>query len=355
MHRRVIVLAFLTLAAWLGGSAPVAAGLITGDVLVSDLNVPALFSVDPTTGNRTIFSGGGIGTGTAFSGPEGIAVGASGTVLVADNGVAALFTVDPTTGNRTLLTGDGAGSGQALVTPFGVAVGSGGQIYVADAGDQAGDSFVARVDPTTGASTLISGLGAGSGDAFSSIRGILAAPNGTLYVTDVANQALYSVNPTTGARTILSDATHGTGISFGAPAGLTFDSSGNILIADASDGAIIRVDPATGNRTLFSTGGTGPQFTLPFGVTTNASGQILVADSGDSSIPTLPTVFLVNPTTGNSSILSDANNGTGTAFQNLDLGIAVYQAPVPEPSSIVLMAVASSLCLLAYGRTRKRA
>jgi sugar lactone lactonase YvrE len=320
------------------------------DLLVSDLDTSSVFLVSSTTGNRSTFSGAGVGMGVAFSNPEGIAVQASGQVLVADNGVAALFQVNPTTGNRTLLSGDGAGTGQqSFVTPFGVTIGSGGQLYVSDAGDQAGDGFIVRVDPVTGARTLISGLGAGSGDAFSNIRGVVFV-GGELYVTDVANQAVYRVDPITGARTIISDATHGMGTFFGAPEGLTVDTKGNLLIADAGNQTVVRVDPVTGNRTIVSglgMMGTGTGFALPSGVTVDSLGKIQVADSGDLGIPALPAVFNVDPTTGNRTILSDFAHGSGPRFQNLDIGISQLTpvAAVPEPSTSLLIGVALACAL----------
>jgi sugar lactone lactonase YvrE len=323
------------------------------DILVSDLDSSSVFLVSSTNGNRSTFSGAGVGTGVAFNNPEGIAVQASGQVLVADDGVAALFRVDPTTGNRTVLSGTGAGTGQAFVLPFGVTIGLGGQLYVSDAGDAAGDGFLLRVDPVTGARTLISGLGAGSGDAFSNIRGVVFA-GGQLYVTDLANQAVYRVDPTTGARTIISDATHGAGAAFGAPEGLTVDAGGNLLVADAGNQTVVRVDPVTGNRTVISglgMMGTGTGFALPSGVTVNSLGLIQVADSGDLSVPALPAVFNVDPTTGDRTILSDFAHGSGPSFQNLDIGIAqLLPTPTPatpEPSSLVLIGVALA-CALGY-------
>ncbi len=352
--KRSIVRVLLGFVAFWAGAGPCSADLLKpGDVLVSDLNLSAVFQVDPTTGNRAIFSGSGTGTGTALNSPQGIAIESSGTVLTADNGVGALFQLDPTTGNRSILSGNGVGSGQAFVLPFGVVINSGGQIFVSDAGDAAGDGFIVRIDPTTGARTLISGLGAGSGDLFGNIRGIAFGADNALVVSDLANQAIYRVDSVTGARTILSDATHGTGTDFVAPMGMTVDGAGRILVTDASSGSVFSVDPLTGNRTILSMSGIGggPSFAIPSGIVLNSTGQILVADSGDSSVPALPTVFLVDPTNGNRSILSDASNGSGVDFQNLDLGIAVVRS-VPEPSSLMLTAFAA-FCVMGFRRSHK--
>ncbi len=345
--------------AFVSGIAALLLGTTTAlaDVLVSDIDTASVFLVNSTTGNRTTFSGAGVGSGVDFQNPEGIAVQTNSQVLVVDTGLAAVVQVDPTTGNRTVFSGGATGSGQAFVTPFGAAIASNGSVYVSDAGDQAGDGFIVKIDPATGNRTLISGLGVGSGDAFSEIRGI-ATTGGNVYVTDVANQAVYQIDPTTGARTIIYDATHGTGPALGAPLGITVDSQGNLLVADAGDQEVIKINPQTGVGSVVSGGGTGAgtAFALPSGVTVDSGGQIQVADSGDSSVPALPAVFNVSPLTGDRSVLSDDNHGTGPSFQNLDIGIAQDTPPtvvgVPEPSSLVLAGLAVA-CALGYRCCRR--
>jgi hypothetical protein len=118
---------------------------------------------------------------------------------------------------------------------------------------------------------------------------------------------------------------------------VTVDAAGRILVADAGDGAILVVDPITGNRVALS--GTGPTLTLPYGIALGPSGQLFVSDSGDTSIPTLPTVFQVDPLSGNRTAFSNFANGSGVNFQNLDLGIVAVRA-VPEPTSLALIGIA---------------
>ncbi len=320
-------------------AGPLYAGPVApGDILVGDIDIPEIFRIDPATGNRTDFSGNGVGTGTALNSPRGIALEGNGSVLVVDNGVDALFQIDPATGNRTILSGNGVGTGQAFTLPWGVAVGSGGQLYVSDAGDQAGDGFIERIDPVSGNRIIISGLGVGSGTSFGELRGLAVGPNGQLIVSDLANQAIFTVDPVTARRTILSDATHGTGLALLAPMGLAITRSGQILVADAGDGDVFSVDPVTGNRTLVSGGstGSGTAFTYPFGIALNAQGQVVVSDPGDSSIPTAATLFQVDPLTGNRSVLSGLGVGSGNPFQNFDIGLAVVPSTVPEPASLLL-------------------
>ena len=57
-----------------------------------------------------------------FLGPTGIAVEPSGTLVVVDNGLRAVVRVDPQTGARTIISDATTGSGPALVRPIAIAV-----------------------------------------------------------------------------------------------------------------------------------------------------------------------------------------------------------------------------------------
>ncbi len=124
-------------------------------------------------------------------------------------GQGALFRVDPTTGARTLLSdfGVGANPGQ---TPFGVAVEPGGSILVIDPTAGTGlQGALFRVDPTTGARTLLSDFGVGANPGQPPV-GVAIEPGGSILVTDEdagtgGQGALFRVDPTTGARALLSD------------------------------------------------------------------------------------------------------------------------------------------------------
>src|SRR5215471_6612124 len=224
----------------------------SGDLLVIDADAGtgfdgALFTVNPTTGSRTILSDFGDGTqGPTGIRPLGIVVDATGDLLVidADAGTGshgALFTVDPATGARTILSDFGDGTqGPTGVTPFSVALDAAGTILVIDA------------DAGTG-----------------------------------TNGALFTVDPITGARAILSDFGDGTQGPTGAtPLGVALDAAGTILVMDAtagtgSHGALFTVDPITGARTILSDFGNviqGPTGVFPQLVTVDAAGTILVTD-----------------------------------------------------------------------------
>ena len=126
----------------------------------------ALFRVAQMSGARTVLSDFGAGANQGFD-PDGVAVETNGQILVIDGnagtgGRGALFRVDPVSGVRTMLSDFGAGANQG-VDPYGVAVETNGQILVIDA--NAGTGMLGalfRVDPVSGARTVLSDFGAGA-------------------------------------------------------------------------------------------------------------------------------------------------------------------------------------------------
>ena len=66
--------------------------------------------------------------------------------------------------------------------------------------------------------------------------------------------AVVRVDPLTGAQTIVSDATTGSGPSFGSGGltGIVVEPTGDIVIIDPEQDTVVLVDPFTGNRTVIS-------------------------------------------------------------------------------------------------------
>ena len=258
MRRGLVAGGALALSALLAASAGAGGGVLTpGEILVSDLGNSDILVVDPTTGNRSILSGNGVGSGIALSDPRGLLVEPNGQVLVADSFDQALIQIDPATGDRTVVSGGGVGTGTDFALPLGIAAGPSGSVYIADGGGFAGDNAVFRVDLATGDRTLISSsaLGIGSGAAFNNIAGIVVDSSGNLIVTDRGTfldpSLVFRIDPTTGNRTILSGGNVGTGPDLDNPRGLSFG-PGGVLETANSGGFVMSIDSVTGNRTILS-------------------------------------------------------------------------------------------------------
>ena len=219
------------LIASVGASSRVAyaSALQPGDIVVTtafsstDLG---LMVVDPVTGNRTILSDNTHGTGPDFTALGGVSVLPNGDLLVGDGnsftslGQSRLIEVDPATGNRTILSGSGVGSGPAFQAVLG-GLPYGNSIVAVDSQNQ---GALLSVDPTTGNRTIISGDGVGSGPAFSP-SGTTISGTSAIAALFGANQ-LMSIDLTTGNRTILSGPTVGTGPSFNSPIDVTLGAGG---------------------------------------------------------------------------------------------------------------------------------
>lgn len=143
-------------------------------------------------------------------------------------------------------------------------------------------------------------------------------------VVDADSDALIRVDPTTGDRTVISGCADascttlvGTGPSFAFARGIFFEPDGQILISDGDLDdlnnlkTLFRVDPSTGDRTVVSSSlegserGTGPAIDTLFDVILDANGDILISDT------VLDTIFRVDPVSGDRTILSSNTVGTG--------------------------------------------
>lgn len=169
-----------------------AVALAPGDLLVTDVASGGgligdgfLVHVDPDTGDSTIvvdFNG-----TNPHGQPQGIAIDASGDALLGMNEDAQILRVDPVTGAQTLVS-----SGGFLSFPIGIAVGSAGDLVVAEATNDA----IVRVDPVTGAQSLIA---SGVDPMALAIGG-----SGDILVLTSSSRIL-RVDPATGGQTLVSE------------------------------------------------------------------------------------------------------------------------------------------------------
>ncbi len=87
------------------------AGIFDGNTgLVTNLATGQILSVDLTTGDRTVFSGAGVGSGPSFHFPADIERDLAGNLLVSDESLPGLYLVNPLTGDRTILSSNSVGN-----------------------------------------------------------------------------------------------------------------------------------------------------------------------------------------------------------------------------------------------------
>ena len=227
---------------------------------VISFNSSAIFSVDLTTGDRTIVSSGDtsppVGIGPAFDFPWGIVLNpVLPQAYVMEASVDALFSIDLSTGDRTIVSSSTVGTGPAFANPRDIALNSAGTTaYVLDSA--LGALF--SIDLSTGDRTIVSSgdtsPAVGIGPAFKFPRYIVINSAGTMaYVTDYLLDALISVDLTTGDRTIVSDDDTGTGNDFSNPIGIALNSTDTIAyFLDEVKDILFSVDLSNGNRTVIS-------------------------------------------------------------------------------------------------------
>jgi hypothetical protein len=184
---------------------------------------------------------------------------------------------------------------------------------------------VLKADQTNGNRTVISQFGVrGAGPDFNwTIGGIDFGPNGDLFVPGNSGTAIFRIDPASGDRTIISSSTVGTGPALDGEGDLVIAPTGDIFVTASNKGSIIRVDPTTGNRFLVSGPGqgSGQGMVHPTGLSRTPSGDFFAFETS-ASTPDDDLVFFVNGATGDRSIVSGGNIGSGPAFNHFGFDVA---------------------------------
>ena len=245
----------------LGGGAPfrrtMAVGTAVdrrGRVWTVDHEFGELVAIDPATGARTLVSGGGAGNGPAFVQPARLGIDASGAserVIVLDLGLEAFLAVDPASGARTLVSGAGVGSGPPLNLPTWTTLSidvAGGAAWILDgAAPFSPESRLLRVDLASGARTIVSGDGVGNGPTLVECVGValdLAGGRALAFSFD----ELLAIDLASGDRSVLSSDAIGSGPSFGDPVLLEWDEAEGRALVYGRMAGLTAVDGASGDR-----------------------------------------------------------------------------------------------------------
>jgi hypothetical protein len=250
--------------------------------------------------------------------PNGVALdSANNRVLFADDNDRneGLISIDLSSNTRTIISNAAIGTGANFDKPIDVVYdNANNRALVADSNL----NILFGVDLTTGDRTIISDINTGTGTLFTAPNGIvLDNVNNRVLLVD-RFKGFFAVDLANGDRTILSDNTTGTGTNFAVNGlnGLSLDSTNNrVLIADGPFNApntLFNVDLTNGNRSVLSdnTTGTGTNFSKIKDVSLDSSNnRALIIDTD------LDALFAVDLTTGNRTILSDSSN-SGPIFLN---------------------------------------
>lgn len=339
--------------------APPAGHPKAGEALVVDYNVGAsfrgaLFKVDPSTGDREVFSDfGDPSQGPVGRDPYGVAIDRKGRIWVMDqlagsdcgfgSGCGALFLVDPLTGMRKLRSDFGnAAQGPAAGRLHGIAIDVNGDVLLAD---QGGRLF--RVKPDTGNRQVVATFSGRPSDVAATPAGELLVPDPNYNVAPIA-LSLFRIPPGGSSPAVLSDLLNpAQGLPLGeVPIAAHADASGRILLVDqvaedAGDGGfgiLYEVDPADGSRTVvtdFTDAAQGPLGYNPSDVVVDAGGNILVTDFDAGADLGSGALFLVDAATGSRTFLSDFSDPTQGPTGAEPSGIAIFPGGVGIPGVVV--------------------
>ena len=235
--------------------------LSDGNYAAADFGGEALYIVDGKTGERTLLSGRGKGTGPNLNGPVSVLELDSETLALSEFSSQSVLYVDRKTGNRKFLTTStqvGHGDGPPLGTrslekdPLDT-----NRLFAGDFNLDA----IFEVDLKTGNrriySSAITDTPRGDGPPLNNPFGIDVSPEGLIYVADIGLQAVIEIDRDGNRRIVSSNDGHGEGIELGSPWGIQL-LGGEIYVGDGE--GVIHVNKETGNRTLVSPGG--PIFTM---------------------------------------------------------------------------------------------
>jgi hypothetical protein len=236
---------------------------------------------------------------------------------------------NPATGALEEISRNGA-QGALFEHPYDIAVApGGGSLYVVDMGafaqgpSPAADGRIIRVDPATGAQSLVS-----QGGELVDPAGIAVAPDGSLFVVEnvgvgpALDPAVIRIDPATGAQSVL---TRGGSLCY--PFGIALEPSGNLIVTDFGDlivggniqinclqdfGSVVRVTPAGAQSLLSFNDVPNPGNLLRgvFGAAVEPGGGLLVVNQTGAQAA----VAAVNPQNGSQTPVTP-NSSTGDAFE----------------------------------------
>ncbi|GEM_PF-1957566 len=184
-------------------------------------------------------------------------------------------------GNGTEEHKDGTGGEAAFKSPYGLIADPDGTLYVADAG---GNS-IRVVSPEGVVSTMKLMNDLGDEFTLKTIHDVVRDSQGNFYVPERANHRILKISPQ-GVVSVLAGSTRGfrdgagQTAKFNFPMGLAVDSDDNIYVADSNNNRIRKISPSGQVTTI----GQRTDFSDPFEVASGPDGNLYVADRGGNRV-----------------------------------------------------------------------
>lgn len=331
---------------------------------------------------------GGPATEASLKQPRDVAVDPAGNIYIADalnHRVRRISTdgnITTVAGTSLGFSGDGGPATQArLAYPDALAVDSSGNLYISDVGNariRKVSQGTIQTIAGTGRRDFTGDGGPATSASHSSVRGLVVAPSGELFLADTSNDRIRrialdgTINTVagTGTRGFSGDGGPATSAAINGPEGLALDAAGNLYFADWGNSRIRRLSTdgriGTIAGSIFGFGGDGGSPTqaslrLPRAVALDGSGNVYISDGGNSRIRAVivssAASFTVAPATLSFSGLAGS---AAVAPQQLNLAGSisglVWQATVrganwlrlssttgPMPAAVSVAADATSL------------
>ncbi len=261
--------------------------------------------------------GGGSNGGNAVAIDQlaAIVLDTDGSLIGADVVGDQIVRIDRATGAATLVSGNGAGSGPELDSPNGVFLDSDGSLLVTTL-----KRLIFRIDATNGNRTLLLDASIADDPFPKSFSGIAATDDGSVYVTNfVLEPDIARVDQQAGELVNVTPANISNGVNDIVPIG-----GNRALVVDVFRRAIVEVALPDDNETIISNVdtqagpvdtevGTGPDFgQSPRTITVADDGTIYEGDEANSSFGLgVSVIFAIDPASGNRTLVSGPDNGEG--------------------------------------------
>lgn len=265
-----------------------------------------------------------------------LALIASSSVAVADQATKPLAV--STIAGIALQSGSNDSPNARFFTPVSIATDRAGNVYVLDTNNHT----VRKIAPGGTVSTLAGVPGQpGSNDSpnarFNHPVGMVATPDGTLYVTDLLNHTVRKITPdgtvSTVAGTVgVAGSFDGVGLTaqFNGPENIVVDKSGSLIVADTFNHLIRKVSPSGVVSTIAGmalvsgvTDSPGALFNYPIGVAVDSAGNILVSDSFNHTIRRISPTGVVSTIAGLPGSLGYANGSGNVVRFNVPTALAI--------------------------------